>query len=183
MSPPAPNPGSNPHAVDAFEAAFGRANALLYRHASHAEKAFRALLDHTPAHDQSRRARLLERLCILTRILGRYDEATSLGVEAMPLFETLGDDVGLSRACVALGNIYWSTGDLLKALAFYETALEIRRKVGDPQPLAGALGSVANILSELGRLDEAREHYVEALQLSEGLNDKRFAARRRPAAL
>ncbi len=162
---------------DSFEAAYQRANDLLYRHTSKAESAFRQLLATTDPNDHARRARLLERLCIALRILGRYTAATDAGHDAMALCECLGDDAGLGRVCVALGNIAWCQGRLLDALAFYESALEIREKLDDLPALAGALGSVANILSELSRLPEARDHYVRALALSEQTGDRRFAAR------
>ncbi|MCF3651902.1 tetratricopeptide repeat protein [Synoicihabitans lomoniglobus] len=160
-----------------FERLFDAANDLLYRHTSRAEKAFRDLLETIPFEHKLTRARVMERLCIALRILGHYHEAIQIGTDAMPLFESGNDDAGLGRVCVALGNVSWSQGDLLKALAYYESALEIRRTLNDPKALAGALGSVANILSELDRLPEAREHYEEALALSESFDDKRFAAR------
>ena len=162
---------------DPFEAAYGAANALLYREPPQAARAFRYLLARSEAREPQRRARVLDRLCIAHRILGHYDQALREGREALSLFESIGDDRGLSGAFISLGNICWSRGDLPEALSYYESALELRDRHGDRRGMAGALGSVANILSELGELTEAKAHYQRALALSLELGDTRACAR------
>lgn len=167
----------SPESLARFEAAFTAANDQLYRHTSRAEAAFRELLPLLPPDDQPRRARVLERLSITSRIHGNYETAWAEGSESFRLYELNGDDAGMGRTCVSLGNVAWCQGRMTDALAYFETALEIRERLDDPQALVGAVGSVANILSELERYPEARSHYERALALSEQIGDRRFAAR------
>lgn len=75
-----------------------------------------------------------------------------------------------------IGVAYQSLGEPLPSLPLLEEAAQIRREVGEPEPLWNALDALAVLYWNLGRQDDAEALHREALALARGpLADDPFA--------
>ena len=160
-----------------FEDHLDRANQEIYRAPLVAKSKLNALLETLPDDAVEMRSRVTERLSIVERILGNFELATRLGETAAAGYETINHPIGMARAWVSLGNIYWSRGELERALGYYQQAYNQRRSKTDHAATAGALASIANIHVEMGRFSEARDEYERVLDLAHRASDKRIIAR------
>ena len=107
---------------------------------------------------------LLQR-CDAARKAGRGEEARDLAEQAVALCRQAGDEVGLGKALVLLGQIERGLGSREAALAAYGEAVRIARGQDLPLMLAHRLRHVGDIEREMDRLDSAARHYEEALRL------------------
>jgi predicted ATPase/class 3 adenylate cyclase len=186
---------------------FGRAEGVLTR----------ALEEALAAGDRrlELRARLeLTEIRIRTEPGTGTDELLSVAQEAIEVFEQLGDDAGLTRAWVRIGDVYWMTAKWAKRAEALERALVHARRAGDRRQVRWILGSLAvslnfgstpaaegirrceqfleeaerdrvlesrvlvvlaELLANLGRFDEARDHYRRSKSILEELDLKLLA--------
>lgn len=160
-----------------FEAELEVANRALYSDPTEARSRFHHIREALSEDRYAERGVVAERLSIVERILGKFDLARDLALEAASLADRVDDPSAVSRARVSLGNIAWSIGDLESALVHYQTAYRIRKDQDDEAATAGALASIANILAEQGRFSKAREEYETVLVLAHRAGDRRIVAR------
>jgi tetratricopeptide (TPR) repeat protein len=99
--------------------------------------------------------------------LGRYAEAQRAARRGRVLLERAGDRVSLARLLNNEGNIFHRLDLPDRALARYRDARRTLARAGDPRGAAMIDGNVANCLSLLGRLAEARRLYVLAQRVNE----------------
>src|SRR5262249_36154111 len=64
------------------------------------------------------------------RLLGNLDEAMLYARKALPLFQQLGNQVGLTKLRWSVGNILREQGKLGEAIGAYREALESAQEVG-----------------------------------------------------
>ena len=160
-----------------FEDRLDQANQEIYQSPLVARTKLNALLEALPDDVVEMRSRVTERLSIVERILGNFDLAARLGESAATGYQAINHPIGMARAWISLGNIYWSRGELERALGYYQQAYNVRRRKTDHSATAGALASIANIHVELGRFTEARNEYEQVLDLAHRASDKRIIAR------
>jgi CHAT domain-containing protein/TPR repeat protein len=101
---------------------------------------------------------------------GDLDRALKIFTRAIPQYRKIfgANHPQLAIAYNQLGVVQERRFDFAAALDAYRKALAIRRKFGDRHPeTAGMLNNVANMLQTLGKLDEARQAYVEVLDVYE----------------
>jgi len=84
--------------------------------------------------------------------------------EAACLATRLSNDTSLAKAWTGLARADWATGENARALEFDERALEIRSRLGDPEPLALALNNVGLDLYSTARHGEALDYYDAGLE-------------------
>jgi tetratricopeptide (TPR) repeat protein len=97
----------------------------------------------------------------------RWKEARDKLVEAVRVFEALGN---LSARAVCLNNIgmiYDSQGKLEEALSYQERSLALREQVGNPADIATSLNNIGTIYYNERALDEALNYFERALTLFE----------------
>ncbi len=75
---------------------------------------------------------------------------------ALPIYESIGDRLGLANTLIALGDLSVHEDELAAARGFYERALPIYESIG------ARLG-LANTLKALGDLDQTQQNWAEAL--------------------
>jgi len=90
-------------------------------------------------------------------------------VEARPLFEELGDPMGLVGVLEWLGRIALQRGDREAARPLLEERLAICRKQGESEPLIHALGAVGHLERDEGNYGRARVLYRESLLVRQRL--------------
>jgi class 3 adenylate cyclase/tetratricopeptide (TPR) repeat protein len=141
--------------------------ARMGEHLHEAERLARAL------GDQRRLAQIASFMvnqCVAT---GDYDEAVRFGQEALSIARTLGDRSIEVVATSFLGRMHVSRGEFSTAAILLErnVALEgdLRPERFGPPAIQSALsGAFAEVLSELGRFDEAIGYGEAAVRIAEG---------------
>jgi predicted ATPase/transcriptional regulator with XRE-family HTH domain len=71
----------------------------------------------------------------------------------------------------ALGNLLGDSGEFILARAQYETALDLRRELGDTEAVAGALNNLGLIAAWLGDYATAKTLHAESLDLRQERRD------------
>src|SRR4051812_10555032 len=95
------------------------------------------------AHDSAHEGRLLTWLGLAAYRLGDYDEAGTLGEQAVALKLQAGLADDLSVSYNALGLLAWNQGRLLEATALFANASATAHTVGDEKGVAKAVNNLA----------------------------------------
>lgn len=109
--------------------------------------------------------------------LAEYDEALTMGEEALALKERLGLKEEIPRSLNALGLLAWNEGRLDDALSLHGRSLRAARAVDDSSGVARALNNLALVHADLGQLSTAGQRYLEAREIFRGLGLPQFQAR------
>jgi predicted ATPase/class 3 adenylate cyclase len=104
--------------------------------------------------------------------------AVEAGQKAVDLLTRAGDRAGLPAAYAALAFGLWEVGNLPEAESASERTLELCKAEGldGSRIYSDTLATLANVERALGRHDEARKLFDEALSISIKLEDERTAA-------
>ncbi len=118
---------------------------------------------------QARRASVL-------RMLGRMDEALTEGQEAAAALARLGDLRGASYAHLFVGVLWTShprgTDASAEALEEFAAAIRLGEEAHDPRRIGWALFNQADVLREIGRLEEAAKANGRAREILERIGDR-----------
>jgi non-specific serine/threonine protein kinase len=141
----------------------------------------RGHLERTLAQDSGQawtlwRARVLGALGSAFLIQSDYAMAKTFCEEALLIFQSLGDQLGVADTGNGLGNIAYRQGHYLSAKALYEESLSHRRELNDRRGIALTLNNLGNIASQLGDNKAATALYEESLQIRRELGDIRGIA-------
>jgi tetratricopeptide (TPR) repeat protein len=88
------------------------------------------------------------------------------------LLEKVRDREGKAKILGELGVIFYYSGELEKALEYYEKALELEEELEIKEGIASILGNIGIVYSTRGELDKALEYYRKVLKLYEELGIK-----------
>ena len=135
------------------------------------------------AHDHHRQALALYRklgtrggeattlgnLGLVYRRQGRYEQARAHHRQALDLFRELGYRRDQAEALNGLGETAGSMGDPAQAVDDHGAALALAREVGNRPEQARAHHGLAHAHRALGRIDLARDHAKQALDLNTDL--------------
>ena len=118
-------------------------------------------------------------LCLLEQSSGALPAARHCYEETQALYDKLGG-YHLERAAIlnSLGGLDDLQGEPDKALAHYNQALELRRKLEDRSAIAQTLNNIAVIHRALGEWQEALRIYDEVRKILEPLGSLSLEARR-----
>jgi serine/threonine protein kinase/tetratricopeptide (TPR) repeat protein len=106
---------------------------------------------------------------------GDFAGAQSAFEQALNLFRKIGDGQ-IDVTSVSLGNVYYDEGKLEEAKRYYEDALRIDQETGaEPANIGSDMGSIANVLDNLGDLMSATRMHEESLQGFRDGGDQRGA--------
>ncbi|MFN7971922.1 MAG: tetratricopeptide repeat protein [Acidobacteriota bacterium] len=154
-----------------------RANTLVsLRRDADAEETFdRAIARFGETGDVRARAVLLGNLANLRRLQGRATQARALTEQALALGREIGDR-RFEGSMLAFLAYQQSETDVEGALGAYRDAVAISRDVGDRRMEAMEIGNMAGLLSQSGRVDEARDFFARAVALHVGLGSRHHAA-------
>ena len=107
----------------------------------------------------------------LFRKMGRRDEALAAVASALELIDRagLGDTVTAATTWLNIGTVYKNFNESEKALPWYEKARAVYQRELAPTDgrLGGLYNNMALVLTDLGRLEEARALYEAALGIME----------------
>jgi predicted ATPase/DNA-binding CsgD family transcriptional regulator len=117
------------------------------------------------------RAKALIGTGMITSLVGNFDQAETLGNEALRLFRELGDTLGLVAALCTLGQVALDRSDYVAACTLVEEALVLSREVNDLWAIASSLWLLSYAAFEQGDYVKARTLIEEALTLSREMNN------------
>ncbi len=102
---------------------------------------------------------------------GDLDTAHAYTLQALRLYESIGEEYGMARACSRLGAIASVRGDYAASFAYQETVLLFWRSHGTKREIASALNNLGNTANVQGSYVAAQAHLLEALPLARELED------------
>lgn len=97
-------------------------------------------------------------------------------VRALVIHNGLRNVAGSAEAENALGIAQFSLGNSEAARRRYETAIELRRQIGDERGVAASTANLARIDLAEGRFEPARNGLQDALQIVERIGDRQTVA-------
>ena len=124
------------------------------------------------------RARALLAAAWLDGEQGDYDETDRKALEALELYQAIGDARRVGESLYALGWSAESRGDEERAIRCFEESLDVLSRVSDEFLKAASAARLATCVAARGDLAEARRLCAETLEFfeREGLDDERAAA-------
>lgn len=96
----------------------------------------------------------------------QYVEGIEYLNEAGSLYKEIGDQVWLARCYDLLARLYFTTGEVDKATAFFEASLDAVEKSGDSKEQEIYLNKIGQLHLKSGKLNQAREYFEQAKNLS-----------------
>jgi tetratricopeptide (TPR) repeat protein len=99
------------------------------------------------------------------RLLGRYEEALTLGLSTRRKLATSGQSAEAAVQTLNLGTVYRALGRLSAALQAYQSAAHAFHRHNDRTNEAAAQTNLGNVLADLGRYDEAERAQRRATRL------------------
>ncbi len=128
------------------------------------------LLEQTP-HDE-----IIGQVCKALGDLYKAKSDYAAGIKvldrALEIYNRLGDRLGLSHTFNNLGNLYWISGRLDKALEHYLKALEIQNEIDSRGDIASTLTNIGTVYCVKGDYNKGIEYFREALAIKEQIGDK-----------
>jgi tetratricopeptide (TPR) repeat protein len=113
------------------------------------------------------RALLLGVLGDMQAALGSYEEALVSFAEAASIMTSLGSLPGVAQMLTRSAEIHQTLGSFDAALCDFVGATNAARQCGDPVAEVAALCAYAQLLFDVGRSDEARQAWTQALVILE----------------
>ena len=97
----------------------------------------------------------------------RWKEAEEVGNKILVNLKRLGDLLGEAHTYIALGVLWFRTGNIEKAQNHYEKALKIYRKINVKKGEANALWTLGDLWFRTGNIEKAQDLYEKALKIYE----------------
>lgn len=97
-------------------------------------------------------------------MLGRYDDAIAVGIDAIPVLTKSGDELAAGKIEMNLSNIVSRRSQHREALAHCASARRRFRKAGEPKWQAMAENGLANTYTELNDFAKAEQYFALALE-------------------
>ncbi len=120
-------------------------------------------------NEQRGQAAILTNLGEIHAVEGRLAEAVACHQESLAITRTVGDRQAEAHALDNLGTVHLRLQDATSALAYHQQSLVLNRQLGDRRGEADGLRGLGNALHALGRSQEARTNWREALDIIEQL--------------
>jgi len=106
--------------------------------------------------------------------LGNYHSAIKYQLEALAIFEELGDTSAVGITYNNLGTNYQCLGEYSKAIEQYQHSLQIARGQSNDVSIYYALNNIGSIYEDWGKYSMALEHYQNALLIAKSIDDKGY---------
>jgi len=118
----------------------------------------------SPSLKHNIQAHVYNRLCIIERKLGNYDDALQSGQKAIKEFERLHDSISMVEATMNLSKVYTKTGDLKLAMKQYFSVLRFFEEKKDTLKQGQVLGSIANVYMDMDQVQRSKQYFALCLE-------------------
>jgi predicted ATPase/DNA-binding SARP family transcriptional activator len=122
--------------------------------------------------DVELRARTLGEAAVMSFVAGDQERSRALWLEALPMFEAVGNRREIGRALMEIGASWHAEDELSRALEYYEASREAFVDVDDPNARGVIVANLGAVYHALGDLDAAIEATTEALAIAEAIGDE-----------
>ena len=112
-----------------------------------------------------RQGSVLVNLAAAYRDDGQFDQAEQTVLQAIPIFKKRSDLFNLHNCQSILSSIAVSRGEISQGLDHLNSALQLMRKMDNPQDTANVLINISQLLMQANRAEEGQEYCEEALAL------------------
>jgi len=102
---------------------------------------------------------------------GKWREAQSRLLEALKIYQKLGDVTGEFRSLTNIGLVFYRLGQYAEALRYHNQSLEIQRKIGDVAGESKSLTNIGNVYHGLGQYAEALRYHKQSLEIDRKIGD------------
>lgn len=117
-------------------------------------------------------AHILNSQGVISRVLGRMEQARHNLEQALRLYQKSGNRTGEAWALNDLGRVFVDLGNRERARQDYERALHIFQEQGDRRGEGSALNNLGWASVMQGEDEQARDYYGQALQLFRDIGDR-----------
>lgn len=107
----------------------------------------------------------LQSLVVVANSRGRHLEATTIGEEALAIFESLDMPERISDLRCSLGRAAYARGDIETAFALLTSSLALAREIEDPFAIGQALNALALVRLDRGERALAASYFSEGLPI------------------
>ena len=136
------------------------------------DDARRRLIELLQEHPESNEANdAIQVLAQISIRLSEWDEAEKWVNQAMVRFEANGNWESLGNTYNERAIIHTEKGEHESALQMYEAAVEIAKRRNLPRLHTRSLGNLGKLLTQIGRIPEAKKALRESLQLARAMNN------------
>jgi len=117
-----------------------------------------------------------EHIKTLLRLSDRYlrisiDSSLMYANEVLNYSRRTGNERGVARALLVLGNVYDEMGNQMKALENYQNSLEIFKNINDTVALGYVYINLGIVYHNLGQYKKAIDQYESSVKISKSRND------------
>lgn len=99
-------------------------------------------------------------------VLGRFEDAVSLGLDAVRIDLAIGGRLQIAKSLGNIGQAYAALGDVERGLAYLKRARRAHESYGDHEAKAGTLLGMAEVLVETGAIEQAETLVLEASSIN-----------------
>ncbi|MBX2906097.1 MAG: tetratricopeptide repeat-containing sensor histidine kinase [Taibaiella sp.] len=117
------------------------------------------------------KARCLVAKTLANLILGQYDSAMVDARNAISIFESTKDTIGLSDSYYYLAAATYSLSKYHEAIEYYKKTVAISDKPGNEDRVGDALDNIGISYSTVGNFSESLKYYLEGLKVRERTGD------------
>ncbi|MEY2932123.1 MAG: hypothetical protein RL033_2872 [Pseudomonadota bacterium] len=114
---------------------------------------------------QRSEARAKNSLAFAMFVLGRFEDAIALSLEAIRIDLSIGGRFQIAKTLSQIGQCYWRLGDVQRAQTYLKRAREAHERYADQDGRCDTLLSSAQILIEMGDLTSAEAAIADASAL------------------
>ena len=102
---------------------------------------------------------------------GNYPKALEYDLNALDLYQKIGNKNGIASLLGNIGIVYWNQENYPKAREYYLKAFDINKETGNKELMASNIGNIGIIYKDEGNYPKALEYYSKALSIMQDLGD------------
>lgn len=104
----------------------------------------------------------------------QYEKAMKYYLKALKMYREIGGhDVEVANILNNIGMVYTRLGNYDIALEHYWESLEMRERIGHPQPVAASLNNIGQLYSQMKDYSQALHYFNLSQEIRKKINDRR----------
>lgn len=117
-------------------------------------------------------AKVLRQLSVTNRALGNFEEAYQHNMDALQVYDSLSDSLGISKALYSNGSLFFYQKNYKQALKFYLDSWKISKSIKNPPQIFRCLGGIGASYDRLQQVEQSIQFNKQALELAETMASK-----------